>query len=141
MRRHDWDASLIAFVEARAKTPFEWGGNDCALFVCDAIQVMTGIDPAGPFRGRYKTAMGAARALKKYAGGGLLATADKITADLGFQTIEPLFAGRGDLGVIEGTVDGLPALAICVGLSWACVGLAGLEHHQTADVLTAWKVN
>lgn len=65
---------LKAFIKKRLKTPFQWGKNDCALFVADAVLAQTDHDIAKAFRGKYKTELGAAKALKKIGKGDLRKT-------------------------------------------------------------------
>ncbi len=69
MKRSDFAERLHAAVAARRGQPFQWGENDCALFACDLVEAATGVDYAAPFRGRYRTAAGAARALKRFVAG------------------------------------------------------------------------
>ena len=45
LRRPFWGTrELEQFLLARRSVPFKWGANDCALFVADAIEAMTGVD-------------------------------------------------------------------------------------------------
>jgi len=55
-RTNDWQEILGAWVEKAQRTPFQWGQFDCALMAADAVQSMTGRDPAETFRGRYDDA-------------------------------------------------------------------------------------
>ncbi len=45
-RRPDWPARLRTIIEAARERPFSWGQHDCCLFASDAIEAMTGVDPA-----------------------------------------------------------------------------------------------
>ena len=45
-RKPDWQALLDAFLAEHQFDSFQYGRWDCCLFVCDAIQAMTGVDPA-----------------------------------------------------------------------------------------------
>ena len=63
MRTTNWRGALAAFVAARQTQGFSWEeGRDCCLLVADAIEVMTGEDPAAQLRG-YRSRFGAARSL------------------------------------------------------------------------------
>jgi len=95
-RYDDWASRLLALITERRSTPFAWGQHDCALFACDAVKVMTGVDPARGLRGKYRSAMGAARALKGHAGAGITATARKIAKTHGCREVPVLFARRGE---------------------------------------------
>lgn len=64
-RLPDWKHRLAAFVREREHAPFVWGRQDCALFTCDAIRVMTDVDVAAELRG-YDCARGAVKALVDY---------------------------------------------------------------------------
>ena len=48
-----WQGALDRFLTAHRETRFQYGVWDCCLFACDAIEVMTGVDVAAQFRGRY----------------------------------------------------------------------------------------
>jgi len=54
-RREGWEHWLAEFLFKRKDTPFKYGANDCCLFVCDAVEQMTGVDPAVDYRGKYST--------------------------------------------------------------------------------------
>ena len=142
LRAHDWPTRLLNHVELARRTPFAWGVSDCCLFACDCVRAMTGVDPAAWFRGRYKTQRGAMRALKTFAGGGLEATARRITAELGMPEISPALAQRGDV-VLLSLPDCPPenlALGICLGDHHAAQGPAGISNVPLAFAVRAWRV-
>jgi hypothetical protein len=130
----------MALVESRRNTPFKWGEHDCALFACDAVVEITGFDPGKPFRGAYSTAIGAARVLKSFAGGGLREAVELIAVEIGAQKVSPLFARRGDIGLINDESEHGFAMAVCVGLSWAAPGKNGLKMRAVDNVIYAWRV-
>lgn len=133
-RAENWPEILLATVEDRRSKPFAWGENDCALFAADCVLAMTGEDFAAPFRGRYSTAAGSLKALKKFGGGSLESTA---TAALG-EPISPRLAQRGDV-VLFAAVDG-PALAVCIGEQAAAAGPDGITWVPMDLWLKAWRV-
>lgn len=138
-RHQDWPTRLFSFIEERRDAPFEWGRQDCCLFVCDGIHAMTGVDPAKPdFRGRYKDGLGAARLLKKH--GGVEAVAGMVCARLGFAPVPVASAQRGDVVLIHATANEEPALGLCLGAQGAFPGKAGLEMHPLGDCQQAWAV-
>ena len=92
-RLPDWEERLHAYLASRAGAEHAYGVIDCCLFSADAVEAMTGHDPAAAFRGRYSSAAGSARALKRYGAGTLEATIDTM-----FEAIPVAFARRGDLG-------------------------------------------
>ena len=54
-RKPDWQALLDAFLAEHQFDTFQYGRWDCCLFVCDAVLVMTGVDPAAAYRGTYSS--------------------------------------------------------------------------------------
>lgn len=128
-----WESHLHAYLAAQAAASFTFGTCDCALFCAGAVEAVTGEDPAAIFRGKYSTAAGSARALKRYGAGTLESTVDAI-----FPAISPAFAQRGDI-VMHGE-----ALGVCVGKDALFVGQEddreGLVRVARDQWSKAWKV-
>lgn len=131
-RLPDWPNRLSSFIEARLARAFSWGESDCCLFVSDAVEAMTGVDPSARWRGLYKTEKGARRLMRDNGG-----VAGVATLVLG-PPIQPALAGRGDVVLID-TPDG-EALALCIGAQVAAQGRSGIEFHERAAAKAAWKV-
>ena len=129
---------LSAAVKARRGRSFQWGSHDCCTFACDVIRDAGGVDYAAPFRGRYTTALGAARALRRFAGGGLETAAEKITQDNGLEEVPPLMAQRGDFVLID-VAEG-PALGVCLGEFLAAAGPDGAATFPLKRARRAWRV-
>lgn len=113
-RQADWETRLAAYLEPLRLRPFEWGRHDCCTFSAGAVEAMTGVDPMPEFRGRYTTAIGSARALKRYGAGTL-----EATLDTKFERVPAALAQRGDVIMTEGL------LGICLGGIAVVVGSAG----------------
>ncbi|MBF0270313.1 MAG: hypothetical protein HQL44_17165 [Alphaproteobacteria bacterium] len=128
-------SAMIASAHGRA---FEWGSFDCCLWACDVVEALTGVDPAAPFRGRYKSKRGAFVALKRFAGGGMLETARKIADDLSCPEVPVKTARRGDVVLLER--DDGPALGVCVGKDVAAASLTGLCLVPLKEASHAWRV-
>ena len=64
-RLRSWRARLGRYLAVEAGRPFAWGESDCVLFAAGAVEAMTGVDPAAPWRGRYRTERGAWRVLRR----------------------------------------------------------------------------
>ncbi len=128
---------LLGAVAARRDRTFQWGVHDWCLFACDVIRDAGGVDYAAPFRGRYRTAAGAARALRRFAGGGLEAAAEKITRDNGLEEVSPLMAQRGDFVLVDETEG--PALGVCLGSHFVAAGPAGTVLRPLAAARRAWR--
>lgn len=88
----DWPERLHAHIAAAGARGHVWGANDCALFTCNWIRAISGHDPAAAFRGRYSTAKGSLRALRRYGQGELLATFSALMPP----PVARLKARRGD---------------------------------------------
>lgn len=129
-RRHDWVEQLHAALDEAAVRPFEWGVHDCCLFVADVVLAMTGEDLGAPFRGRYASARGAARALRAFGQGTIIRT---MNAALG-APIAPALAQRGDV-VLAGGIAG-----ICIGRTAVFVGEGGLTTAERRHWTKAWGV-
>ncbi|MCK5641912.1 MAG: hypothetical protein KAJ19_14005 [Gammaproteobacteria bacterium] len=137
-RNHDWPEALNRTVTEARTMPLVWGQHDCALFAASAIEAMTGIDVAKKFRGKYKTARGAAGQMKKFAGGGIPELADKIAAQHGFESIPVAFAQRGD--VVETDTPEGPGLGVCVGAEFVIIGESGLVDWPMTEANRAWRI-
>jgi hypothetical protein len=110
----DWAARLEFFLLEQAERRFEYGRWDCCLFVCDAIAVMTGVDPAAEFRGRYDSARTAGQLIRRsYGAHSVAAIAAGVAARFGMREVPMRLAGRGDVVLIRRKRDsslGLVAL-------------------------------
>ncbi len=142
MRRlKDWPGRLASFITATEDDSFVWGENDCCLRAANAVKVITGVDVATKFRGKYKTARGAAGVLKRFTNGGVGELAFKIAQDYGLEEIHPSFAQRGDVVLVELPETG-PSLGF-IDLN----GLIRAVHESGGDVqlpvskaVTAWRI-
>lgn len=145
IRFDDWPFRLSAHIKAASGRPFSWGTHDCCVWACDGILAMTGVDPMVDLRGKYSTAIGAARALKAFSGGGLDETAEHIGSLLHAPEIPVLTAGRGDCVIADVmTPEGMtgPALGL-VGMSGReamFAGLNGLTAVPLSQCRRAWRV-
>lgn len=107
-RLPDWRSRLIDYLADAARSPFEEGQYDCALFFAGGVQAMTGVDHAEAYRGRYSTTKGGLRILRKDG------FDDHIALAAHYLPEKPVaFAAEGDGAVIP-TPDG-PALGIVQG--------------------------
>jgi hypothetical protein len=145
IRSDDWHTRLGDHIRAASGRSFVWGLFDCCTFACDGILAMTGIDPMAALRGKYSTAIGAARALKGFAGGGLDEAAEHIAGLLHAPEIPVLRATRGDCVVADVTTpEGLraPALGLVAmnGRQALFAGPVGLTVIPLRDCRRAWRV-
>lgn len=126
---------LSAFLREQARVGFTWGGSDCLLLPADWAWELTGIDPAAPWRGRYRDE-GGADAILSEAGG-----AEALIARGLQRSPDKAHAVRGDIGLI--TVTGPEGRAevgaICTGERWAARARRGLWIGR-AEPLAIWKM-
>jgi hypothetical protein len=94
-RRPCWQCVLSKFLIENQNRPFAYGRWDCCLFVCDAIQVMTGTDIAASFRGRYSSQ----REARQF--GSVRAIAERVAQEHGMPDIPILRANRGDIALVK----------------------------------------
>lgn len=64
----DWENRLHECIRGRYGLGPEWGSNDCMTWAADCVLAQTGVDPLKRYRGKYKTARGALRALLRFDG-------------------------------------------------------------------------
>lgn len=135
-RASNWPALLAKFVESKLGQPFEWQTNNCALFACDWIAMLTGVDPAESFRPQITSALTAARVLKAY--GGLEQIASTACKENGWPACENTFARRGDVVLYD--TDTGPALGVCLGNLSAFASPTGVTFAPTISTRAAWRI-
>jgi hypothetical protein len=126
-----WEHALADYLAGQREAIFKWGSNDCALFTAGAVAAMTGTDPLGSVRGKWRSQAGAGRAIRQ---AGFASIEDWVSSL--FDPVEPVFVQRGDIVMIDG------ALGICIGKD--AVFLAeeapGLNRRPIAHCARAWRV-
>lgn len=134
----DWHARLATEIERARSRTFEWGKFDCALFACDCVLAVTGVDPAAEFRGTYSTEDEARKLLGTE---GLDGFASAIAGKTELKEISPTFAQRGDVVLVE---NGDPTRALgVVGLDGRfvlCASEPGLARVPMKRWLRAWRI-
>lgn len=142
IRFPDWQSRLERFLREHRDDKFRYGSWDCALFACDAIQTITGVDPAVSFRGRYASRSESLQAIREYAGtASLRALALKMTTELDMRQVPPLFAARGDVVLLRRGKRGF-SLGV-IGLNGKCVETvsdSGLRQVPLSLVVCGWRV-
>ena len=99
MKADNWPILLAQFIEQRRHVPFGWGTNDCCLFGADWVLRATSKDLAADLRGRYGSALGAARILGRC--GGVRSLIKNRGEQIGIQSVPSRSIQRGDLVVAE----------------------------------------
>lgn len=85
-------AVLSDYIDRVKRAPFAYGINDCLLVVAGAVELLTGVDHAEPFRGKYDSLAGG----KRLIGMSLLKF---VRARL--EEIKPVRATDGDVGAVR----------------------------------------
>jgi uncharacterized protein DUF6950 len=130
-RYPDWPARLESYIQGLKGREFSYGSFDCALFVCDAIEVMTGVNPAAEFKGRYSTRDEARKLL------GAVGGYEGVAAASGLAVIAPKLARRGD--VLRMRVFSLGLVSLNGRDAWV-LGENGIELFPAAAAVGAWRV-
>lgn len=137
-RLPDWEARLLALLDEAAARPFELGRWDCALFGGAAVLAVTGNDIARPYIGKYTTAAGYMRQLKRRGHKDIFGPFDKIAERTG-----RLACGRGDI-VSDGTSIGVMwhGHALFVGGAAGDAGAyqVGLVRVPMAALQWGWRL-
>lgn len=130
---------MADFLASRSETAFEWGKFDCMIFASDAIELLTGADPAKEFRGAYSTEADAIEILKRR--GGVRGIAMRGAKKYGFKQIPPLFAQRGDICL--GRPEGQDTLGVCQGryfvFAKSPVGLVYISLDDP-NIVNVWRI-
>ena len=146
VRFGDWEVRLARYLAENESRPFAYGDWDCALFVCGAIESMTGVDPAQWFRGRYHSRAEARGAMLEYCGTARIgAFFALMAASFAMSEVPVLMGRRGDMVLVEH--DGRRSLGIlamdgmrCIIVGESVSGKAGLGFVTLNHAVRAWRV-
>lgn len=127
------NSPLPHFLVRTAPLPFSVGGCDCVLWCCDWVLSQRGVDPASPWRGRYRTAAGAHRLIRR-AGSLADLVADGMARAGIPETSDPL---PGDVAVISTAIGDL--MGIRSPLGWAVKTQTGVAA-TTGAVIRGWSI-
>lgn len=129
MRRAGWEAALSDYLTAHSEASLDWERMDCGRFAAGAVEAMTGADFLP--QGRYSTARGAARVLRRSGHKTLSSYMDSI-----FEQVPPSIARRGDVVMCDG------ALGVCIGADALFLPLegSGLVRRHRREWTNAWAV-
>lgn len=129
-----WERRLAEAIEAARDRPFAWGRHDCTTFAFDLRRALTGGgDIAALWRGRYTTARGAVRVMRRLGWASLEAAGRDL---LGAPLASVPLARRGDL-VLADTGFGF---GVCLGARAAGIAPAGLTLVPITACALAWRV-
>ena len=133
-RVENWERLLIEAIDTARAQPFVWGLHDCPTFAFETRMLLTGgEDIAALWRGRYTTALGGQRVMRRLGwtslevmGRGLLGEARPAV----------LLAQRGDIVLAD---SGL-GFGICTGSTAVGMALEGLVTVPLTSCQLAWPI-
>jgi len=138
IRREGWEKELDKFLNEKHDKPFKRGQHDCVMFVCDAVEIITGVDFGEELRGKYKTKKEAFEHVKKAGCQDLIELTNKTLGQS--NSCIPVFAGRGDVVAVKyGGELGL-AIVDLTGRRAVTPGKKGLQYYSVDHWLKAWRV-
>ena len=131
-RVEGWERLLAEAVETARSTPFEWGVNDCALWAAEVrARITDGEDVAAEWRGRYATALGAQRLMRRQGWADMGAMGRAL---LGEPLPSVLMAQRGDVVLMA------QGFGICIGAQAVGMGEGGLGVARLSECQMGWRV-
>jgi hypothetical protein len=138
MRLKQWESNLARCIASARSRKFAWSEHDCAKFVCECIQAVTGADVYSAFRGRYTDRRSMVKVIREY-GAALSELASTIAQQSGLQPIPLSLARRGDVVLVnEGKFNSLAVVDGVYALGAAERGLARVPRKHWK---LAWKVD
>jgi hypothetical protein len=135
LRRVDhWERLLASAIDTARVRPFVWGVHDCPTFAFETRMILTdGEDIAALWRGRYTTALGGERVMRRL---GWASLEEMGRSLLGEPRPSVLLAGRGDIVLAD---TGL-GFGICTGASAVGMAPEGLVTVPLSCCQLAWPI-
>lgn len=130
-RLEGWEQRLDNVIAFHDAEPFAYGKSDCYMLAHEAVEALSGI---APYKVRYTSKRGAARALAKRGHRNL---AEAFAAIL--PVIPPSLAGRGDIVAVETDTHEI-ALTICDGRELIGKAETGLIRLPLSRGVEAYRV-
>ena len=129
-----WERLLASAIDTARAKPFVWGVHDCPTFAFETRMILIcGEDVAALWRGRYTTAIGGERVMRRL---GWASLEDMGRALLGEPRPSVLLAKRGDIVLAD---TGL-GFGVCTGAQAVGVAPEGLVTVPLMSCRLAWSV-
>lgn len=129
-----WERLLAAAIDTARAKPFVWSVNDCPTFAFEVRMILTGgEDIAALWRGRYTTALGGQRVMRRL---GWASLEEMGRSLLGEPRPSVLLAQRGDIVLAD---TGL-GFGICTGASAVGIAPEGLVTVPLTSCRLAWPI-
>jgi hypothetical protein len=125
-----WEPRLAAYLAEARTRPHAYGRFDCMLFCAGAVKAVTGMDLARGHRGKYSSAAGSLRHLKKRGFDSPEAMLDSLLPERALMK-----ARRGDVILDD---EGIPG--ICIGADALMASEKGWVRLPRKHWRKAWGV-
>ena len=133
-RVEHWERLLAAAIDTARAKPFVWGVHDCPTFAFQTRMILAGgEDIAALWRGRYTTALGGARVMRRL---GWASLEEMGCALLGEPRQAVLLTQRGEVVLAD---TGL-GFGICIGASAVGMAPEGLVTVPLTSCRLAWPI-
>ena len=133
-RVEHWERLLAEVIDTASGRPFVWGVHDCPTFAFETRMLLTGgEDIAALWRGRYTTAIGGERVMRRL---GWASLVDMGRALLGEPRPAVLLAQRGDIVLAD---TGL-GFGICNGATAVGMAPEGLVTVPLTYCRLVWPI-
>lgn len=123
----DWEQRLSDTIKIWRTRPFRWD-RDCGRWAAACVIAQTGEDPLAELRGQYSTKRAA---LKLLAEKSMYERLDGM-----FERVEPCFAQRGDIALVQDNCLG----CVIGGEALFYFAEGGMTAVPRSDWSAAWKV-
>ena len=134
MKLDHWERLLAAAITTAGAKPFVWGLHDCPTFAFETRMMLTGgEDVAALWRGRYTSALGGERVMRRL---GWFSLEEMGNALLGTPHATARLARRGDVVLAD---TGL-GFGICTGATAVGMAPQGLVNVPLTACQRAWRV-
>lgn len=131
MRRNDWPQRMWAEIAHWQSVPFEWGKNDCCLFVARVTDAICGSRHAARLATRYHDEITALQYIKESGGIG-----PAVSEYIG--SAEPKRPTRGDVVLFDGPHG--DTLGVCIGAEIAAMGPDGVVMLPKRIAKMTWSI-
>lgn len=128
------------FLRQSERVSFRWGRNDCLLFVADALVAQGAPDPAGPWRGAYRSRKGAEGIIHRH--GGLVGLFEDANDAAGILPADQQVVGA--VAVVQPVNQSQdPFGALWTGRFWAALAPSGLAliAPDKLEVISTWRLH
>jgi len=131
MRRHDWAERMFAEIDAHADKEFEWGKNDCCLFVARVVDAMCDTEHQAALSKHYHDEQ---TALAYIQDSGDIAQA--VSTYIGERKNGR--PSRGDVVLFKGHNG--ETLGVCVNRSVVAMGAIGTVRVARDTIICYWSI-